>query len=200
MDVSTLKAHLGDELFSQVEEKLKDVDGLTIIPTNDGSWLPKTRLDEEIGKQKTLKGTIATLTQQLAEAKKAGESATALQATVDSLTQQVKDRDATITGMKRSGKIREALAKAKVRDAAVVEKLLDASKIGEDDKGNLTGLDDQVKALKASSGYLFEEEKGGRAGFGGGKDPNAGNGGGGGSNSNSEINSLIRAAAGRNVE
>lgn len=171
MDISTLKAHLGDDLFSQVEEKLKDVDGLTIIPTNDGSWLPKTRLDEEIGKQKNLKGTIATLTQQLAEAKKAGENAGTLQATVDSLTQQVKDRDATIAGMKRSGKIREALTKAKARDAAVVEKLLDASKIGEDDKGNLTGLDDQVKALKESSGYLFAEEGGERGGWGGGKNP-----------------------------
>ena len=191
MDVSTLKAHLGEDLFAQVETALKDVDGLTIIATNDGSWLPKTRLDEE---RKNLKGTIATLTQQLAEAKKAGENATALQATVDSLTQQVKDRDATITGMKRSGKIQEALRKAKARDAAVVEKLLDVSKIGEDDKGALTGLDDQIKALKASSAYLFEEEKGGKAGFGGGKDPNAGKGGS--NNSNAEVNSAIRAAFG----
>lgn len=194
MDISTLKAHLGDELYSQVEAALKDVDGLTIIATNDGSWLPKARLDEALGKQKDLKGTIATLTQQLAEAKKAGESATALQATVDSLTQQVKDRDATITGMKRSGKIQDALRKAKARDAAVVEKLLDASKIGEDDKGNLTGLEDQIKALKAGSAYLFEEEKGGKAGFGGGKDPNAGKGGS--NNSNAEVNSAIRAAFG----
>ena len=198
MDISTLKAHLGEELFTQVEEKLRDLDGLAIIPTNDGSWLPKARLDEELGKQKTLKGTVATLTQQLAEAKKAGESAAALQATVESLTQQVKDRDATITGMKRSGKILEALTKARVRDASVVEKLLDASRIGEDDKGNLTGLDEQVKALKASSGYLFEEEKGGRAGFGGGKNPDSGSGGGIGGNG--EINALIRAAAGRNAE
>ena len=110
------------------------------------------------------------------------------------------DRDATITGMKRSGKIREALTKAKARDAAVVEKLLDASKIGEDDNGNLTGLDDQVKALKASSAYLFEEEKGGRAGFGGGKDPSAGGGNGGNNAGNGEINALIRAAAGRTAE
>lgn len=171
MDVSTLKAHLGDDLFQQVETALKDVDGLTIIPTNDGSWLPKTRLDEEIGKQKTLKATITTLNQQLAEAKQKGESADALQASIDTLKQQVADRDATITGMKRSGKIRDALAKAKVRDAAVVEKLLDGAKIGEDDKGNLTGLDDQIKALKESSGYLFLEEGGERGGWGGGRNP-----------------------------
>lgn len=199
MDVSTLKAHLGDDLFGQVEAALKDVDGLTIIPTNDGSWIPKAKFDEETGKQKTLKATITTLNQQLAEAKQKGESATALQATIDSLKQQVADKDATITGMKRSGKIREALTKAKVRDAAVVEKLLDAAKIGEDDKGALTGLDDQLKALKESSPYLFTEDGGHRGGWGGGKDPQGGSGGSGG-NSNSEINSIIRAAAGRSVE
>ena len=199
MDVSTLKAHLGDDLFGQVEAALKDVDGLTIIPTNDGSWIPKAKFDEETGKQKTLKATITTLNQQLAEAKQKGESATALQATIDSLKQQVADKDATITGMKRSGKIREALTKAKVRDAAVVEKLLDAAKIGEDDKGALTGLDDQLKALKESSPYLFTEDGGHRGGWGGGKDPQGGSGGFGG-NSNSEINSIIRAAAGRSVE
>lgn len=171
MDVSTLKAHLGDDLFGQVEAALKDVDGLTIIPTNDGSWVPKTRIDEEMGKQKTLKATITTLNQQLAEAKQKGESATALQATIDSLKQQVADKEATITGMKRSGKIREALVKANVRDAAVVEKLLDGGKIGEDDKGNLTGLDDQIKALKESSGYLFAEEPSNRGGWSGGKNP-----------------------------
>lgn len=199
MDVSSLKTHLGDELFTQVEEKLKGVEGLNIIPTNDGSWVPKSRLDEENAKHKTDKATITQLTQQLEEAKKAGLNAAALQATIDTLNAQVKERDATITGMKRSGKIREALVKAKARDASVVERLLDGSKIGEDDKGNLTGLDDQVKALKESSAYLFEEEKGGKAGFGGGKDPGSG-GGHGGSNSNTEINSIIRAAAGRSVE
>ena len=198
MDIASLKTHLGDDLFTQVEEKLKGVEGLSIITTNDGSWVPKSRLDEELGKIKDQRTTISTLTKQLEEAKKAGESVTTLQATIDSLKNDVAERDATITGMKRSGKIRDALIKAKARDAAVVEKLLDASRITEDDKGNLSGLDDQVKALKEKSAYLFEEEKGGKAGFGGGKDP--GSGGGSGGNSNGEINALIRAAAGRTSE
>ena len=198
MDVTSLKTHLGDELFAQVEAKLKGVDGLTIIPTNDGSWLPKSRLDEELGKIKDHKATISTLTKQLEEAKKAGESASTLQATIDSLNQQLKDKDAAITGMKRSGKIRDALSKAKAKDPALVEQLLDASKIGEDDKGNLTGVDDQVKALKEKSAYLFDEEGGRRAGFGGGKDPASG--GSGGSNSNSDVNAAIRAAAGYTSE
>lgn len=201
MDISSLKPHLGDELYTQVEEKLKAIEDMTLIPTKDGSWVPKTRLDEELNKLKDSRTTISTLTKQLEDAKKAGESVTTLQATIDSLKQQVTERDQTITGMKRSGKIREALAKAHVRDVAIVERLLDASKIGEDDKGELTGLEDQVKALKASSAYLFSDSDkgGGRLGFPGGKDPGSG-GGSAGNRSNDDFNAMIRAAAGRTTE
>ena len=83
MDISSLKTHLGDDLFAQVEEKQKPVEGLQVIATNDGSWVPKTRLDEELGKIKDHKTTISTLTKQLEEAKKAGESVTTLQATIN---------------------------------------------------------------------------------------------------------------------
>jgi len=194
MDISSLKTYLGDELFGQVEEKLKGVDGMQLIATNDGSWLPKSRLDEELNKLKDSRTTISTLTRQLEEAKKAGESVTTLQATIDSLKQQVAERDTTITGMKRSGKIQDKLRAANAKDVAVVMRLLDDSKIGEDDKGNLTGVDDQIKALKEASGYLFNEQSGGKAGFGGGKDPASG--GGENNKGNSSINAAIRAAAG----
>lgn len=193
MDIATLKAHLGDELFAQVEAKLKDVDGLTIIATNDGSWLPKSRLDSELTKQKDLKATISTLNQQLAEAKKNGDNAAALQTTIDNLKAQLTEKDNTISGMKRSGKIREALTKAKARNAERLERLLDMDKIGEDDKGNLTGLEDQIKALKESDSYLFSEEPGDRGGWGGGRNPNPG----GAPTGNGEVNAAIRAAAGR---
>lgn len=192
MDVTTLRAHLGDELYAQVEEKLKPVEGLQLIATNDGSWLPKSRLDEELAKLRDSRSAVAALTKQLEEAKKSGESVTTLQATIDSLKQQVADKDAAITGMKRSGKIQDALRKAKARDAAVVERLLDAAKIGEDDKGNLTGLDDQIKALRESSAYLFDEEGGGRAGYGGGKNPKLSGGG----RENDDVNAAIRSAFG----
>ena len=192
MNVSVLKAHLGEELFNQVSEKLKGVEGLQIIPTNDGSWIPRSRLDEELNKQKS---TITDLNQQLAAEKQKSANAETLQNTVSTLTQQVKDRDSTIAGMKRSAKVQDALRKAKVRDAGLVEKLLDGTKISEDDKGNLTGLDDQLKVLKESSAYLFAEDEGSHGGFGGGK-PAGDNGG---NKNNADVNAAIRAAAGRNT-
>ena len=194
MDANLLKAHLGDELYAQVEAKLTAVEDLRIIPTNDGSWVPRSRLDEEIGKRKPLQDTIKTLNADLAEARQKLEASGSLQSQVDQLTRDLKDRDATITGMRRSGKIREVLSKANLRDISIAEKLLDMSQIKEDDKGNLTGIDEQVKALKESSPYLFTDEKQSDKGgyFGGNKDhdktPATGN---------EQVNQAIRAAFGR---
>ena len=195
MDVSALKSYLGDELYSQVSEKLGSVDGFTLIATNDGSWVPKSRLTDEINKRKPLNDTIADLTQKLQDATGKLAASGTLQSQVDKLTKDLADRDQTITAIKRSGKIREALDKAKARDPGVVERLLDTSKIGEDDKGNLTGLDEQIKEMQKSSPYLFSENSGQHGGWGGGKDM-----GGGKPNGNSDFNAIIRAAAGRTNE
>lgn len=196
MDVSTLKNHLGEDLFSQVEDALKGVDGLTIIPTNDGSWVPKSRLTDEIGKRKALNDTISDLTAQLKEANEKVAASSTLQSQVDKLTGDVADRDKTIAGMKRASRVMDVIMKANPRDAAVVEKLLDQSKIGEDDKGNLTGVDDQLKALRQASPYLFNTGNGQHGGWGGGKDSHD-SGGGSGGIGNADVNAAIRAAAGR---
>lgn len=198
MDVTALKNHLGGDLYGQVEDALKGVDGLTIIPTNDGSWVPKSRLTEEIEKRKPLNGTITDLTNQLKEANEKLASSGTLQSQVDKLTQDLSERDQTIAAMKRSGKLRIACEKANARDPAVIERLLDQTKIGEDDKGNLTGVDDQIKALQQSSPYLFNGDGGQHGGWGGGKDTHPNNNGG--IIGNADVNSAIRAAAGRNIE
>ena len=194
MDISTLKTHLGDELFAQVEAALKDVDGLTIIPTNDGSWVPKTRLTEEINKRKALNDNIADLTKQLKDANDKVTASGTLQSQVDKLTADLADRDKTITGMKREGKIRAVVAKSNPHDVDMVMRLLDQTKISEDDKGNVTGVDDQLTAMRKDSPFLFGAG-GQHGGWGGGKNPSENDKAG----SNSEINSIIRAAAGRSV-
>lgn len=194
MNITMLKTHLGDELYSQVKEKLGALEGFQVIATNDGSWLPKSRLDAEIDRRKELQNTVNTLTKDLNDAKQQIEASATLQQQVDKLTKDVAERDGTISTMRRSGKVREALVKANAKDASVLEKLLDDSKIGEDDKGNLTGVDEQIKALKESSAYLFNEEQNGfRAGFGGSKNPKTG---GNEKTGNADVNSAIRAAAG----
>ena len=183
MDITALKAQLGDELYAQAAEKLKDVEGMSIIQTNDGSWLPKARLDDEIGKHRATKAALADLTKQLEEAKKAGEGSEALKEAVEALKAQLAERDSTISGMKRSQKVRAALAKANAKDPA---------QIGEDEKGELTGVEEQLKALRESAGYLFNEEPKPKGGWGGAKTQPQGDG-----DPNADVNAAIRAAAGR---
>ncbi len=53
----------------------------------------------------------------------------------------------------------EAAIKDKVVDPEVVMKLLDLEKVVVDDDGKVTGLDDQLSALKASKSYLWKPAK-----------------------------------------
>lgn len=69
MDLTMLKTHLGDELYAQVEEKLGGLDGFRVIATNDGSWVPKSRIEEETAKARELRTTVNGLTKELNEAK-----------------------------------------------------------------------------------------------------------------------------------
>lgn len=63
---------------------------------------------------------------------------------------------------KKSSALKEALIGYKAKDVELLQKLLDNEKIEYEEKeGNYTvkGLDDQVKSIKESHSYLFEEEK-----------------------------------------
>lgn len=48
---------------------------------------------------------------------------------------------------------------AQAHDADLVAGLIDKSKVKLDDKGKVSGLDDQLKTLKESKPFLFKEEK-----------------------------------------
>lgn len=110
MDITILKQHLGDELFAQVSEKLGSVDGLTIISTGDGSWIPKARFQNELDKVKALNANIASLTTELDEAKKASGSIPSLNQQIEQLKNDVAERDGRITTMQRTGKMLEKSA------------------------------------------------------------------------------------------
>jgi len=194
MDMTMLKAHLGEELYARVEEKLGGLDGFQVIATNDGSWMPKARLDAEIAKRKELQAAVNGLNGQLDEARQKLEESGALQGRVDRLTAEVAERDKTIRGMRRSGQIREALTRANIRDAALGERILDTAALEEDGAGNLAGLEEQIRALRERSPYLFAdpEPTACRAGFIGGRPGRPA-----GEQGHEAVNRAIRAAAGK---
>lgn len=195
MSIDFLKPVLGDDLFQQVNDKLANATGITLANIADGSYIPKAKYDEERNKAKNLTTQVNTLTTQLNEANQKAGSVDELNAKITQLTQDVTDRDAKLASLSTDYDIKDALRAAKARDVDIVFGLLDRSKITSKD-GKLLGADEQIKAIRDSKGFLFEDEKqpASRGGFGGQQDIIGGNGS---ESNNSAVNNAIRAMAGK---
>ena len=77
--------------------------------------------------------------------------------------------DAKIKSFEKRSAVRGQLVKHNPRDVELLLKLLDDSKIVHAEDGTITGLDEQVTALKETNGYLFTDtpaERGGNANTG----------------------------------
>ena len=140
--IDFLKQIFGDEAltFDQLSERIKADASLNIVNIADGSYVPKSDYD--------------AVNDQLVEA-----NAKAVQyADFDQQLQAAKDEGAAqLTAYKRDVEISREFAAAHVSDEVSVRANLDleAVKLGEDEK--LTGLSDQLAALKESKPYLFNE-------------------------------------------
>jgi len=113
-------------------------------------FVPKARLDEVIKDRDALKTQIADRDKQLEELKKI--DAAGLQAEIERLqtenTATKEQYETEISKMKLDSAIRDTLRTAEARDIDMALKLLDLSEVEFDKKGNLTGLDEQIAALK----------------------------------------------------
>lgn len=112
-----------------------------------------------------LQTQLDTLTTDLNNARNDAISAKDMKARMDAAEAKVK-------AFQRNSAILDGLAKHKPRDAKMLAKLLDDSKITNADDGTISGLDEQVEALKESSPFLFSDTPDPRGG-----NPDAGSGG-----------------------
>jgi len=167
-----LKERLGDDLYGQVKEKLgKDVG--KVILNDDGRFIPRDRFDTLTEDRDTFKADFEAAKKNLETVN--GELKTLQDAAglSDDLKKQLSEMQ---------GKLTEAETKAKQdkRDLFVNSKLENSlTKAGadenyldfllgkvnreglavSDDLTNITGMDDQVKALQESHPKLFGEDK-----------------------------------------
>ena len=140
--IDFLKQIFGDEAltFDQLSERVEADASLNIVNIADGAYVPKSDFD--------------AVNDQLTEA----NAKAAQYADFDQLLQAAKDEGAAqLAAYKRDVEISRELAAAHVSDEVSVKANLDlnAVKLGEDEK--LTGLSDQLAALKESKPYLFNE-------------------------------------------
>lgn len=145
------KMELTDEQIDAImAENGKDVNGLkeqvnSLTTEKDGLQSQLTERDTQL---KDLKGKAKDsdeLTAEIEQLQKANKEA--------------KEKyEADLTAQQKSFLVDKALASAGARNAKAVSSLLDLDSVEVKD-GQLSGLDDQLKSLRESDGYLFKEDQ-----------------------------------------
>lgn len=167
-----LQKHLTPELFAQVVDALGDDFIYDQVPRSRLNRVIQQR-DEARTENETLKLQLAGGTQPAANSNPPAQPTTpaAQTANIDELkeqlTQQFKaEQEQAIKEVKIQYAGLDKLRQAGALDAELVWSLIDKSKVTLDDKGTLTGLEEQIPGLKETKGFLFGQTNSVPAGTG----------------------------------
>lgn len=191
--LETLKAKLDPEIFGKVEEALGDDFNYDLVP--------RSRLNKVIKQRNDLKTEVEDLRSQVTNNDDDDDDDdTSKQSRT---TKGKKDKDGgvkTYTQEELEAEIQKNQAALQLKqavigkltekgalDADLVYSLLDHTKIARNDKGEVTGLDDQLTEMTKSKGFLFKDDVPG----GTGKDGNGKDGG-----SNTALDSALDSVFG----
>lgn len=189
MHYDFLKPVLGDDLFAQFSEKMNAAEGITLANVSDGSFIPKAKFDEERNNGKAYKQQVDDLNAKLTALQQAADGNEALKGQIAQLQQDIAAKNAEMAQQRLDFTVLETARKFKARNPEIVARMIDKSKITENN-GTMYGLNEQFEAIQKSDSYLFEDTKDPNGGFDPHKDP------GGGKSGNAAINDVIRRAAG----
>lgn len=138
-----------EQIDAIMAENGKDVNGLkeqvnSLTTEKDGLQSQLTERDTQL---KDLKGKVKDSDELTAEIDK-----------LQKANKEAKEKyEADLTAQQKSFLIDKALTNAGARNAKAVSSLLDLDSVEVKD-GQLIGLDDQLKALRDSDGYMFKED------------------------------------------
>lgn len=131
-----------------------------VMDSLDGDFVTKARFNEVNEELKASKKSISDRDKQLEDLKKSAGDNTALTQQIADLqkanTDQQKAHEQEIAALKLNNAVEMALSGAKAKNIKAVRAMLDDAKIKLGEDGKLSGLDEQIEALKKSDGYMFE--------------------------------------------
>ena len=139
----------GPLTFEQLTEKLDAAEGVKLVNLKDGGYVGKEKLD-------AAEARVSALQQQLTQANGKLEGYDPEWKTKAQQMQQ--EADQKVEAVRFDYALKAALSEAKARSPEKVAKLIERDAIKLVD-GRLVGLEEQLKALKESDGYLFEGDK-----------------------------------------
>ena len=151
-----LKELLGEELYSQVKEKLGDKE----LIINDGSFVPRERLNEVAQQRDEYKNMLEKRDNQLEELKTKATGNEELQKRIqelEELNKQTKEEyESKLEAQKFDYELEKAIREAGARNVKAVKALLNTEQI-QLVNGQLVGLEEQLENIKKTDDYLFGE-------------------------------------------
>ena len=134
-----------------------------VMDSLDGNFVTKTRFNEVNEENKTLKQSVADRDKQLEDLKKSSGDNAELKKQIETLQQQnaeqQKAHEAELKQLKLDNAIDTALTAAGAKNVKAVKPFIDTTKIKLGEDGKLTGLDEQLKEVQKTDGYLFAEKQ-----------------------------------------
>lgn len=146
---------LGQELY----DKVVAVSGDKKVDVVTNRYIPRDKFNELNEEKKTLEATVVERDKQLKNLKADSEASETLKEKITKLetdnAELAKQHAEELTRVKQTNAVRLAIAD-QANNPDTLLKLIDLSAIKLTEDGKLSGLDDQLKTLKESDGYLFK--------------------------------------------
>ena len=133
-----------------------------IIEDYGKNYVSKAQFNEKNDAYKQAKQEIENLTNDISTLSEANKANEALQSQIkelqDAATQREADYNENIKNMKIDTAITKALSKSGAMNETILTGLLDRTKIAIDEDNTITGIQEQIVALKESDPYLFKQD------------------------------------------
>lgn len=121
------------------------------------NYVPLARFNEVNEEKKQYKSQVDNLNKELGKLQKQLEDNQNATQTIEQLKQQIKDKEIEMEKVRRQNAIKFEVLKANVYDVADILPHLKDESIVLNDDGTITGLKEQLDALKESKPYLFKQ-------------------------------------------
>jgi chromosome segregation ATPase len=157
MEINEFVKSLGiaDDKVDEATKKVKDF--------LDGNYVTKARFNEVNESKKALNDQLADRDKQLDTLKKSAGENESLKSEIEKLQKANKEQQAAFEEQTKALRMDTAIKLAiadSAQDSEIVSGLIDKSKLILGEDGKVTGLNEQVEALKKEKAFLFKSPQG----------------------------------------